>query len=194
MRVSAFVSRQMSWWAAFSVVCVWEASRQPGNPQQLLKLGGLPSGRDTVQCISILGIAASPVSSPTLYLVEELGVLPFLHFFTLGTQHPHRASSWEISHWWLCRQLLFFREASGRAGVLSTCSRWSTCSQGSFVVRHPNWGFPGGTEPTCQCRRLKRRGFDPWIGKIPWRRAWQPPPVSLPGEFHGQRHLEGYNP
>ena len=30
-----------------------------------------------------------------------------------------------------------------------------------FVVRHPNWGFPGGTEPICQCRRLKRRGFDP---------------------------------
>ena len=48
-----------------------------------------------VQCISILGIAISPVPSPTLYLVEDLGVPPFLHCFTLGTQHPHRASSWE---------------------------------------------------------------------------------------------------
>ena len=57
-----------------------------------------------------------------------------------------------------------------------------------------NTGFPGGTsdeEPTCQCRRWKRRGFDPWIGKIPWRKAWQPTPVFLPGESHGQRSLVG---
>ena len=31
--------------------------------------------------------------------------------------------------------------------------------------------------------------FDPWVGKIPWRRAWQPPPVFLPGESHGWRSL-----
>ena len=46
-------------------------------------------------------------------------------------------------------------------------------------------GFPGGTsgkEPTCQCRRHKRCGFDPWVGKIPWRRERQPTPVFLPGE------------
>ena len=58
-------------------------------------------------------------------------------------------------------------------------------------------GFPGGArgkEPACQCRRHKRCGFDPWIGKIPWRRAWQPTPVFLPGESHGQRSLEGYSP
>ena len=48
-----------------------------------------------------------------------------------------------------------------------------------------------GKEPTCQCRR---HGFDPWIRKIPWRREWQPTPVFLPGEPHGQRSLEGYSP
>ena len=45
-------------------------------------------------------------------------------------------------------------------------------------------GFPrgfSGKKSTCQCRRL---GFDPWVGKIPWRRAWQPTPVLLPGESH----------
>ena len=45
-------------------------------------------------------------------------------------------------------------------------------------------GFPGGTsgkEPTYQCRRHKRSGFDPWVRKIPWRSAWQPTPVFLPG-------------
>ena len=49
-------------------------------------------------------------------------------------------------------------------------------------------------EPSCQCRRHKRCEFDPWVGKIPWRRAWQPTPVFLPGESHGQRSLAGCSP
>ena len=36
-------------------------------------------------------------------------------------------------------------------------------------------------------------GFHPWVGKIPWRRKWQPTPVFLPGELHGQRSLMGYS-
>ena len=48
-------------------------------------------------------------------------------------------------------------------------------------------------EPTYQCRRHKRHGFDPWIRKIPWRRAWQPTPVFLPEESHEQRSLAGYS-
>jgi len=54
--------------------------------------------------------------------------------------------------------------------------------------------FPGGSdgkESACQCRRHRRRGFRPWVGKIPWRRKWQPTPVFLPGESHGQRSLVG---
>ena len=42
-----------------------------------------------------------------------------------------------------------------------------------------------------QCGRCR---FDPWVGKIPWRRTWQPTPVFLPGESHGQRSLVGYGP
>ena len=45
-----------------------------------------------------------------------------------------------------------------------------------------------GKEPACQRRRC---GFDPWVRKIPWRREWQPTPVFLPGECHGQRSLVG---
>ena len=57
------------------------------------------------------------------------------------------------------------------------------------------WGFSGGLwrggspggasgkEPACQCRRHKRSRFDPWVGKIPWRRKWQPTPVFLPGRI-----------
>ena len=58
-------------------------------------------------------------------------------------------------------------------------------------------GFSGsssGKECACRCRRHKKCGFDPWIGRIPWRRAWQPTPVFLPGEFHGQKSLVGFSP
>ena len=54
--------------------------------------------------------------------------------------------------------------------------------------------FTSGKEPSCQCRRHERPGFSPWVGKIPWKRAWQPTPVFLPGESHGQRSLVGYSP
>ena len=51
-----------------------------------------------------------------------------------------------------------------------------------------------GKEPACKCRRHKRQGFDPWVREILWRTAWQPTPVFLPGESHGQRSLVGYSP
>ena len=52
-------------------------------------------------------------------------------------------------------------------------------SQVALAVKNP----PGNA------RDIKRCGFDPWVGKIPWRWAWQPTPVFLPGELHGQRIL-----
>ena len=51
--------------------------------------------------------------------------------------------------------------------------------------------WPNDKECTCQCRRPR---FDTWVGKIPWRRKWQPTPVFLPGKSHGQRSLVGYGP
>ena len=76
----------------------------------------------------------------------------------------------------------------------------SLCSLGSgqhrarldMVCGLPRWH--SGKESTCQCRRCKRRRFDPWVQKIPWSRKWQPAPVFLPGESHGQRSLVGYSP
>ena len=47
-----------------------------------------------------------------------------------------------------------------------------------------------GKESTCQCRR---RGFNPWVRKFPWRRKWQPTPTFLPGKFHGQRTVVVYS-
>ena len=55
-------------------------------------------------------------------------------------------------------------------------------------------GKGSGKEPACQCRSHKRPSFNPRIGKIPWSRKWQPTPVFLPGESHGQRGMVGYSP
>ena len=56
----------------------------------------------------------------------------------------------------------------------------------------PRWLI--GKEPACQCRSSRRRRFDPWVRRTPWRRKWQPAPVILPGESHGPRSLAGYSP
>ena len=50
-----------------------------------------------------------------------------------------------------------------------------------------------GKESTHQCRRHRRCGFYPWVGKILWRREWPPNPIFFTGEFHGQRNLSGYS-
>ena len=44
------------------------------------------------------------------------------------------------------------------------------------------------------CLQCRGPGFEPWVGKILWRREWQSTPVFLSGEFHGQRSLAGYSP
>ena len=63
---------------------------------------------------------------------------------------------------------------------------WHLAGRGQGL---PRWCR--GKESACQCRR---RGFDPWLRKIPWRRKWQPTPVFLPGKSRGQRSLAGDSP
>ena len=60
----------------------------------------------------------------------------------------------------------------------------------------PQTSAPCGTSgkvPSCQWRRHKSHGFNPWVGKIPWIRAWQPTPVFLMENPQGQRSLAGYS-
>ena len=59
------------------------------------------------------------------------------------------------------------------------------------------YGLPrwlSGKKSACQGKSPRRHGFDPWVGKIPWRRKWKPTLVFLPGKSHGWRSLEGYSP
>ena len=58
-------------------------------------------------------------------------------------------------------------------------------------------GSSGGSvvkNPSASAEDIKRRRFDPWVGKILWRRAWKPTSVFLPGEPHGLRSLVDYSP
>ena len=60
----------------------------------------------------------------------------------------------------------------------------------SICVGLPWW--LSGKEFTCQCRKPGiKPGLDPWVQKIPWRRKWQPIPVSLPGKSHRQAIVDG---
>ena len=71
-------------------------------------------------------------------------------------------------------------------------STFAFCYPFNVIFWHtgvPRW--LSGVEFTCQCRRCRRPGFDPCVGNILWRRAWQPTPVFLPGKSHGQRNLMG---
>ena len=72
-------------------------------------------------------------------------------------------------------QYFFFKESS----------YYSTQWLYQFTVPLIALGLPrwcSGKKSACQCRRCKRHGFNPWIGKIPWRRKWKPTPVFLPGK------------
>ena len=63
-------------------------------------------------------------------------------------------------------------------------------NEGIHVCVYSYTGFPGGTSrrrPACRCWGCKIHGFDPWFGKIPWRRARKPTPGFLTGGSHGQR-------
>ena len=64
-----------------------------------------------------------------------------------------------------------------------------------YFQRVTEWrGLPrwlNDEESACQCRRLRRPGFDLWVRKIPWRRKWRPTPIFLPGKSPGQKSLRG---
>ena len=69
-------------------------------------------------------------------------------------------------------------------------------SQGSLVCTRFSVGFPEGSdgrESAYNAGAAGDSGSIPKVRKIPWRRAWQPTPVSLPGESHGQRSLVDYS-
>ena len=105
--------------------------------------------------------------------------------------------------------LILSAPSSGREGAgmgsptlaevcrLSSKRFWGKVSRkGGCDGRFIQIGKKGGSWLRQQsvCLQCRRPGFDPWVGKIPWRRKWQPTPVFLPGKSHGRRSLVGYCP
>ena len=85
--------------------------------------------------------------------------------------------------------------------VIAALWAFSSCREGGSSSLRPLIAvaslvgcFPGGSDGKVSACNVGDQGSDPWVGKIPWRRAWQPTPVFLPGEAHGQRRLEGCSP
>ena len=71
--------------------------------------------------------------------------------------------------------------------------RWEGVLKGRGYMYTLADSFPGGSDGK-HLLAMQRPGFDPWVGKIPWRRKWQPTLVFLPGKSHGQKNLAGYSP
>ena len=66
--------------------------------------------------------------------------------------------------------------------------------QAGGVRDHPAVTASPGLSRSRICLKCRRREFNPWVGKILWKRAWQPTPEFLPAESHGQRSLVSYTP
>ena len=81
--------------------------------------------------------------------------------------------------------LAFFLVLRGK--MFSSLTTTMLCALQMPFIR----SFPGGSDGRVRLQG-RRPGLDPWVGKIPWRREWQPTLVFLPGESQGQRSLAGY--
>ena len=139
------------------------------------------------------GAPEMPPISSCLCPSLEVSLLPVLQ----GNTHRHKSNN---------SQCLLYLPKGNRPHphhCLALCSILRIAWFRLWPIKLPTagcnpqiWHFLGasGKEPTCQCRRHKRFGFDPWVGKIPCRKKWQHTPVFLPGESHGQRKPGGYSP
>ena len=95
-------------------------------------------------------------------------------------------SLWLITVYWIWLPVIY-------NGTLFTQVLWSF-NGGPGYVRASLVAQWLKKKSTSQCWRCKRHRFDPWVGKIPWNRKWQPAPVFLPEKFHGQKSLAVYSP
>ena len=94
--------------------------------------------------------------------------------------------------WFTWNVLRFMWRVEGL--IWFSLNSWVNSGKGSSYRRYIFPAGSAGKESSCQCRRHRKRKFDPWVRKIPWRKKWLPTPVFLPKKSHGQRSLLGYSP
>ena len=95
-------------------------------------------------------------------------------------------------YWLNMHNFISASEIYSKHTVFITCQILYRYRYGYRYIQAPQVGLVVKNPPAKQSRRHKKHGFDSWTGEIPWRRAWQPTPVFLPGESHGQRSLVGW--
>ena len=140
------------------------------------------------------------VSIQPLY-VFWLERLVHLHLRLLSTWYPycHFVNCWGVLYVFFSLLFSWFDDLKCCLVFLFVCALWMFnfvvpmrfLYSNLYIIAVPKW--LSSKEPACQGQRHKRPRFDPWVRKTPWRRKWQPPPVFLPGESHGQRSLVGYS-
>ena len=89
----------------------------------------------------------------------------------------------------LLEQQMVFKFVLSHSIVVTTGHGWDDLWSIIDLLGLPLW--LSGKESACQC---KRHRLNPWTGKIPWRRKWQPTPVFLPRKSCGRRSLANYSP
>ena len=147
---------------------------------------------------------------------EEPGRLQYMGFQRVGrTEHSHvqwdeniKRKRQSYHHWRLHDARNLRESAEGLLKLTKPITKyiWSlnnpalncmgplTCVNFFYSKYHRTWSFPHGSDGKSICLQCRRHRFDPWVGKILWRRKWQPIPILLPGKFHGWRSLVGYSP
>ena len=204
-QVSQFSRVHMWWWFSCSVVSDF-CNHMDCSPTRLLCPWDFPGKNTGVDCnfllqgifltqglnLCLLHCKQSLALQADSLLLSHLGLpeclwLKSLHQVTIRCQP---GLSWRLN-WWK-----FFQthpcgcwQDSVPFGVLTRSLPQFLCP---WAFLYP-WDFPGGSDGSV-CLQCGRLGFDPWVGKILWRRKWQPAPVLLPGKSHGRRSLVVYNP
>ena len=117
---------------------------------------------------------------------EETDGLQFMGWWRAGHDWVTNTFTFHSLFTMLCQSLLYRKVTQFYIGLVKC----------SFEFFHKLlWNFlANAILITTQYRRRRRCRLDPLVRKIPWRREWQPTPVFLPGEFHGQKTLVGYSP
>ena len=157
---------------------MWKANKGTQNRNQLVLDLTRPEGRFGEEIEETLlkeGELSLQLVSSLGHLSQWNGLCP-CKYSNCKFPCPIYSSCWSTLH---------EKECQGLETVDFSCS-----------VASANWlpRWHSGKESVCHCRRHRRCEFDPWVGKIPWRRALQPTLLFLTGESYGQRSLEGYIP